>query len=208
MCNCTLLRGSCGIHPSGFSRPVRVAPPPPDRVLHRVAHGTPHLPTPPTAPPPESDTAGHTERPGKRPEGAAGGARRAPEREPAARQGRTYRTHVPAGQDGRTCPRPGHRGTSGHLPALPGTKDRAGPGGVQRDLDDVPASHRYDARWGGRPSYGAMGERLRLGAVSCPVVMRRQGCFRPRCAAAEYPQAVRGPLPRGIGDVHRACGWT
>lgn len=36
----------------------------------------------------------------------------------------------------------------------------------------------------------------------------RQGCVRPRCAAAEYPQAVRGPLPRGTGGVHRACGWT
>lgn len=31
---------------------------------------------------------------------------------------------------------------------------------------------------------------------------------RPRCAAAEYPPAVRGPLPRGTGGVHRGYGWT
>lgn len=74
--------------------------------------------------------------------------------------------------------------------------------------NDAPVRHRYGARWGGRPSCGAMGGPVQVGGPGSPVVAARQGCVRPRCAAAEYPQAVRGPLPRGTGDVHRACGWT
>lgn len=74
--------------------------------------------------------------------------------------------------------------------------------------NDAPVLHRYGARWGGRPSCGAMGGPVRVGGPGSPVVAARQGCVRPRCAAAEYPQAVRGPLPRGTGDVHRAYGWT
>lgn len=45
----------------------------------------------------------------------------------------------------------------------------------------------------------------RLGDQPKRPVMR---WFRPRCAAAECPRAVRGPQPRGNGGVRRACGWT
>ena len=42
------------------------------------------------------------------------------------------------------------------------------------------------------------------GPAGCPVMR----LFRPRCAAAECPRAVRGPQPRGNGGARRACGWT
>ncbi len=61
---------------------------------------------------------------------------------------------------------------------------------------------------GRAPVIWSYGWAMRVGGPKSPVVTRRQGYVRPRCAAAEYPQAVRGPLPRGTGDVHRACGWT
>lgn len=61
---------------------------------------------------------------------------------------------------------------------------------------------------GRAPVIWSYGWAIRVGGPKSPVVTRRQGYVRPRCAAAEYPQAVRGPLPRGTGDVHRACGWT
>lgn len=87
-------------------------------------------------------------------------------------------------------------------------KDRAGPGGVQRDrtthpyctgMAPVGAGARHLELWVGL--YG-------LGDPEARLLRGDRGCVRPRCAAAEYPQAVRGPLPRGTGDVHRACGWT
>lgn len=61
---------------------------------------------------------------------------------------------------------------------------------------------------GRAPVIWSYGWAMWVGGPKSPVVTRRQGYVRPRCAAAEYPQAVRGPLPRGTGDVHRACGWT
>lgn len=61
---------------------------------------------------------------------------------------------------------------------------------------------------GRTPVIWSYGWAMWVGGPKSPVVTRRQGYVRPRCAAAEYPQAVRGPLPRGTGDVHRACGWT
>lgn len=115
------------------------------------------------------------------------------------------------------------QGLSGSRPERPrpGTKrsrwTRRSPA---RSIRRKPVEHRYDARWGRRPSSGAMGGRPGLGDPSaarmlcgtavllCCCYRWSAGVFRPRCAAAEYPQAVRGPLPRGTGDVHRACGWT
>lgn len=108
------------------------------------------------------------------------------------------------------------RGPTAGREAAQGTKKIALDPAESSAIDTTtPAEHRYDARWGRRPSSGAMGGRLGLGDLSaarmvmlCCCIAARQGCVRPRCAAAEYPQAVRGPQPRGTGDVHRACGWT
>jgi hypothetical protein len=71
----------------------------------------------------------------------------------------------------------------------------------------------YGPCWGRRPPYGAMSRDDRVwGTRLCPACVEPEmspaGVFRPRCAVAEYPQAVRGPLPRDTGDAHRACGWT
>lgn len=74
--------------------------------------------------------------------------------------------------------------------------------------DDVTCMAQVRRPLGRAPVIWSYGWASRVGGPKSPVVLRRQGFFRPRCAAAEYPQAVRGPLPRGTGDVHRACGWT
>lgn len=74
--------------------------------------------------------------------------------------------------------------------------------------DDVTCTTQVWRPLGRAPVIWSYGWAVRVGGPKSPVVLRRQGFVRPRCAAAEYPQAVRGPLPRGTGDVHRACGWT
>lgn len=121
----------------------------------------------------------------------------------------------PSGGSGGHANRPGDSGPAAGIGGMPsGTprrtqKDRAGPGGVQRDrttyphvtgMEPVGAGTRRVELWVGSPGVG--------GPFGALLWLRRQGCVRPRCAAAEYPQAVRGPLPRGTGDVHRAYGWT
>lgn len=144
--------------------------------------------------PPEAD----------RPPGSDSGSARARERPGKPSQGAS----------GRSGSRP-ERAPSGHK------KDRAGPGGVQRDRYDenpwntgmtpVGAGVRRVELWAGDWGWGTRqlpGCCAVLRYCCAAVIAGRQGCVRPRCAAAEYPRAVRGPLPRGTGDVHRACGWT
>lgn len=89
-------------------------------------------------------------------------------------------------------------------------KDRAGLGGVQRDLRRTLVSARKSWAWallGQNPRRLELwfGRLDGLGDLSnCPVMQ----LFRPRCAAAGYPRAVRGPQPRDSGGARRACGWT
>lgn len=181
MCNCTRVTGSRGPFRPGLS--------------HRVRDAHPHSRTDPLTDP-RTPPSGPESRPTarfwfSRPRGP-GEARESPGRRPE---------------------RPAE--------ARSGTKKIALDPAESSAIDTTaPVGHRYDARWGRRPSSGARGGRLGLGDLSaarmvmlccCIAVLLyccETGCVRPRCAAAEYPQAVRGPQPRGTGDVHRACGWT
>ena len=91
-------------------------------------------------------------------------------------------------------------------------KDRAGPGGVQRDRRRT-LSLLWEARRGlGVGSVGAEpaslvakgpGTAASWGTCRfCPVIQ----LFRPRCAAAGCPRAEREPRPRGNGGARRAFG--
>lgn len=53
--------------------------------------------------------------------------------------------------------------------------------------NDVPVLHRYGARWGGRPSCGAMGGSVRAGGPGNPVVTRRQGACQASLRCCGIP---------------------
>jgi hypothetical protein len=101
-----------------------------------------------------------------------------------------------------------------HRPVIEGhpghKKDRAGLGGVQRDRRRTLVTYQRSLGVG---PVGA--EPASLGAVvrtprrvGGPTELSDIQLFRPRCAAAGCPRAVRGPQPRGNGGARRACGWT
>ncbi|SCE03348.1 hypothetical protein GA0115247_12095 [Streptomyces sp. PalvLS-984] len=97
-------------------------------------------------------------------------------------------------------------GTSTGTRARGHKKDRAGPGGVQRDRTTCPASHRYDACWGRRPSCGAMsGAPAGWGTRSAPW-MERCGCAATGvCQASLRCCGIPASSARTSASRYRRC---